>query len=63
MAGRHRGGVERGLGVARRVGLRGDETWNKRRGGKSGADAIKKVDASGRQVWFACEVKSCEPLQ
>ncbi|MBS1771050.1 MAG: beta-ketoacyl-ACP synthase II [Acidobacteria bacterium] len=54
--------VVTGLGLVTAVGNDVPTTWQSLLDGKSGADYIKKFDASGFSVKFACEVKDFDPL-
>jgi len=54
--------VVTGLGLVTAVGNDVPTTWQSLLDGKSGADYIKKFDASDFSVKFACEVKGFDPL-
>jgi len=54
--------VVTGLGLVTAVGNDVPTTWQSLLDGKSGADFIKKFDASKFSVRFACEVKDFDPL-
>lgn len=54
--------VVTGLGLVTAVGHDVPTTWQSLLEGKSGADYIKKFDASDFSVKFACEVKDFDPL-
>lgn len=54
--------VVTGLGLVTALGNDVASTWQGLIEGRSGADAIKKFDASGFPVRFACEVKDFDPL-
>ncbi|MBX3283261.1 MAG: beta-ketoacyl-ACP synthase II [Acidobacteria bacterium] len=54
--------VVTGLGLVTAVGNDVPTTWQSLLEGKSGADYIKKFDASNFSVKFACEVKDFDPL-
>jgi len=54
--------VVTGLGLVTAVGNDVPTTWQSLLEGKSGADFIKKFDASKFSVRFACEVKDFDPL-
>lgn len=54
--------VVTGLGLVTAVGNDVPTTWHSLLEGKSGADFIKKFDASKFSVRFACEVKDFDPL-
>ncbi len=54
--------VVTGLGLVTAVGNDVPTTWQSLLDGKSGADYLKKFDASGFSVKFACEVKDFDPL-
>ncbi|HMM80003.1 MAG TPA: beta-ketoacyl-ACP synthase II [Pyrinomonadaceae bacterium] len=54
--------VVTGLGLVTAVGNDVPTTWQSLLDGKSGADYIKKFDASDFSVKFACEVKDFDPL-
>ncbi|KXK05986.1 MAG: 3-oxoacyl-ACP synthase [Acidobacteria bacterium OLB17] len=54
--------VVTGLGLVTAVGNDVPTTWQSLLAGKSGADYIKKFDASNFSVKFACEVKDFDPL-
>ncbi|HQZ83450.1 MAG TPA: beta-ketoacyl-ACP synthase II [Pyrinomonadaceae bacterium] len=54
--------VVTGLGLVTAVGNDVPTTWQSLLEGKSGADHIKKFDASKFSVRFACEVKDFDPL-
>ena len=54
--------VVTGLGLVTAVGHDVPTTWQSLLEGKSGADYIKKFDASNFSVKFACEVKDFDPL-
>jgi len=55
--------VVTGLGLVTPVGNSVEETWSALMSGRSGADYIKKFDASKFPVRFACEVKDFDPLK
>ncbi|MFN2530989.1 MAG: beta-ketoacyl-ACP synthase II [Pyrinomonadaceae bacterium] len=52
-----------GLGLVTPVGNSVEETWASLMQGRSGADYIKKFDATKFPVKFACEVKGFDPLK
>lgn len=54
--------VVTGLGLVTAVGNDVPTTWQSLLDGKSGADYIKKFDATNFSVKFACEVKDFDPL-
>jgi 3-oxoacyl-[acyl-carrier-protein] synthase II len=54
--------VVTGLGLVTPIGNDVATTWAGLMAGKSGADYIKKFDASNFPVKFACEVKDFDPL-
>src|SRR5678815_5554098 len=54
--------VVTGLGLVTAVGNDVPTTWNAVLDGVSGADYIKKFDASAFSAKFACEVKDFDPL-
>src|SRR6476469_8197002 len=54
--------VVTGLGAVTAIGNDVPTTWSALMNGVSGADYIKKFDASAFSVQFACEVKNFDPL-
>ncbi len=54
--------VVTGLGLVTPVGNDVPSTWRALMNSESGADYIKKFDASGYSAKFACEVKDFDPL-
>lgn len=54
--------VVTGLGLVTALGNDVDSTWAAMMRGENGADGIKKFDAEGFPVRFACEVKDFDPL-
>ena len=55
--------VVTGLGLVTPVGNSVEETWSALMSGRSGADHIKKFDATKFPVRFACEIKDFDPLK
>src|SRR3977135_3678265 len=54
--------VVTGLGLVTPVGNSVETTWSALLEGQSGADYIKKFDATRFAARFACEVKNFDPL-
>lgn len=52
-----------GLGLVTPIGNNVEDTWTALMNGRSGADYIRKFDASQFPVTFACEVKDFDPLK
>lgn len=52
-----------GLGLVTPIGNTVEDTWTALMNGRSGADYIRKFDASRFPVRFACEVKDFDPLK
>jgi 3-oxoacyl-[acyl-carrier-protein] synthase II len=55
--------VVTGLGLVTPIGNNVEDTWTGLMNGRSGADYIRKFDASQFPVTFACEVKDFDPLK